>query len=411
MSAGLIYLILSGGALVFEINTVGRLTLADVMLTSIAPFLAWFNRNARLKGSERQFFYLAAAWLLGAVITDVVRQSSFDDFSRGWTKIAFFIGNFAALLFLQNRSQKRSAGFILVLAAASAIRLYLNMDGSDIGQDPFGNGWRFGYGQLLATAVFLSCAFMVAIPMTRIAALCLPAVDAFINLSLNARNLFGVSALSAAIFITTVRRRRPLSPAFVALGGAAAAMLVWGVISAYSYAAGSGLLGPMAEQKYEFQSSGNLGILLGGRAEFFGSTQAILDSPIIGHGSWARDIYYVDLMRSRMTQAGYELSNDPNIDDLIPTHSHLFGAWVESGILGAVFWLWAMWIIVKGIYSSVMRPSPMSGFVVFVGLSLLWDIVFSPFGLERRVLTPAALILMINAAESLKKNSLQEARE
>ena len=108
--------------------------------------------------------------------------------------------------------------------------------------------------------------------------------------------------------------------------------------------------------------------------------------PIVGHGSWARDIHYVELMVTRLEQAGYDMSRgDPFVDDLIPSHSHLFGAWVEAGILEILCWLWAGWVTIRGLQAAIIQPTPWTGFIVFIGLSLLWDILFSPFGLERRV--------------------------
>ncbi len=220
------------------------------------------------------------------------------------------------------------------------------------------------------------------------------------NIALSARNLFGLSALAALLQALATTRRRALSPLNLAALGIVGLVAAQGLVSAYGYAASSGLMGLDAKDKYELQSSGSLGILLGGRAESLVSTQAIIDSPIIGHGSWARDIHYVELWVTRLEQAGYEIQGDPFESNLIPTHSHLFGAWVEAGVLGGIFWLWALWTTVRGLYAAIVRPTPFSGFIVFICLSLIWDILFSPFGLDRRVTTAAWLVLVMVTIES-----------
>lgn len=391
----------------------GRLMLAEILLTGVLPFIYFLKSSARLNRSTpltRQFYIFVALWFLGALITDAIRLTAFEDFARGWSKILFFIINFTSISFLINRDRQRAVLFILLLSAASAVRLRMDIDGSGLGVDIFGSAWKFGYGQLFAEATLLLSAFLVSNSFTRLAGMSLPFLAAFINILLNARNLFGITALSGLAVMLTASRRRAVSPGFLAAMGIAGLFVAWALVSAYSYAASAGMLGVDAKDKYEMQASGSLGILLGGRSESIGSTQAIIDSPIIGHGSWARDIKYVELMMSQLEQAGYDTTRDPNVSDLIPSHSHLLGAWVESGILGAIFWVWVGWVTIRGLYAAIMSPTPLSGFVVFIGLSLLWDVLFSPFGLERRVITPACLILMMLMVESPQNGGKTEGR-
>src|SRR5207249_4985632 len=102
--------------------------------------------------------------------------------------------------------------------------------------------------------------------------------------------------------------------------------------------------GAPAAQKYREESAGRFGVLLGGRPELFASSIAIADSPLIGHGSWPKDPKYTNDLLSVLSRNGYQpggglLYSIQHSDYLIPTHSFLFGAWVEAGLLGAVFWL------------------------------------------------------------------------
>ena len=130
-----------------------------------------------------------------------------------------------------------------------------------------------------------------------------------------------------------------------------------------------------------------------------------MDSPIVGHGSWAQDIHYVILNLARQQQQGVHVNIDLS-NPLIPTHSHLTGAWVEGGIFGGLFWIWALWITLKGLYAVLKRPTPLTGFISFVAISLLWDIFFSPFGLDLRFVTAAHLYLMMLVAEPLQKSTV-----
>ena len=78
-------------------------------------------------------------------------------------------------------------------------------------------------------------------------------------------------------------------------------------------------------------------MLVGGRPETLVAIQAIRDSPILGHGSYPVDPKYLALKSRIQYEHGYSDSDDPEdiVDPVIPTHSHLTMAWVESGILGA----------------------------------------------------------------------------
>ena len=78
------------------------------------------------------------------------------------------------------------------------------------------------------------------------------------------------------------------------------------ILQGYDIAASHGWLGAGAQTKY-VEQSGSLGVLVGGRSEVLVSTQAIMDSPILGHGSWAKDFTYVDLLAARLSSAGYEI--------------------------------------------------------------------------------------------------------
>lgn len=389
---------------VIETPLPGRLTAIELLNLVVLPLLL-VTRQFRLTAQEKQFYILASLWLLGAVSTDLIREAQFEDYSRGWLRIVILIINFTVFRWLIGRSLPRAVTFLSLLFVALAIRVALG-----VGTYEFLEGelqpWRFGYGNLFFTAVLFFSSYLMSSPFLRAIGLTLPLAAAGLNLVLDARGLFGISALSALIFIATARRKRPISPAAVGAFSILGMIGAVGLVAIYSYTASSGLLGPDAQRKYELQSQGDGNVILGGRSELYGSLAAIEDSPIFGHGSWARDPTYAALRIQSMRQAGIRVSQDDIKSDYIPTHSHLFGSWVEAGILGAAFWLWALVIAIRGIYRAVRMPSPLSGFIAFVGFSLMWDILFSPISNAARVLTIGRLSLMMFAARINKEEGL-----
>ncbi len=137
-----------------------------------------------------------------------------------------------------------------------------------------------------------------------------------LNLVLGYRSLGGVALMTAAYLVlnSLVGRsesafRPSIGRAFV--GVVSCVVMAVSVLVVYDLAAGRGLLGPDAQVRY-YTQAGSLGVLLGGRHESLVSTQAILHSPILGHGSWARDPKYVELLSDRLTELGYgDISTDP----------------------------------------------------------------------------------------------------
>jgi O-antigen ligase len=225
-----------------------------------------------------------------------------------------------------------------------------------------------------------------------------------INIYMGARNRGGV-CLAAALYVleTDILRRRSrassrLKSRSLVLIAASIVVGLSGVLWAYQYAAGAGILGDKAKDEYEEQSSGDYGVLIGGRTEMLGSLPAIYDSPILGHGSWARDPIYLIAERQALAVMGYVDATDFDPDQLvegyIPTHSYLFGAWVNAGIVGALFWAWVFVFIARAlmrIYPPTVFLLPIMAFFVF---SLLWDILFSPYGATTRIVVTYYFVVL-----------------
>ncbi|KPL51893.1 hypothetical protein ABB55_06340 [Prosthecomicrobium hirschii] len=386
-----LFLAFAALAMVAELNIIGRLTGTEIILGGCA--VVALTRCLRPSGDVLHFYFFAVLWFLAAIASDLYNGSAFDDLSRGWAKIGIMAMNFTALRWLIGNDLGRAIFLIYFLMIAKAARLAYGWDGDELGQDVFGGAWKMGYGQLVSATALLASAWLLRSAWSRPLAVALPFGAAAMALLMNARNLIGITALAGLMSVLTAGRRRPLAvPHLVAIGvtSVLAGMLV---INIYHYTAREGLLGREAQDKYFSQAETDVGLVLGGRSESLASIPAIMDSPVLGHGSWARDIDYVLLYMAERERLG--LKSSPIISDLIPSHSHLLGAWVEHGMFGAAFWVWALFVTGKGLLAAVRKPSPLTGFVAFIGISLLWDIPFSPFGLTGRVMEAAALYLMI----------------
>ena len=220
------------------------------------------------------------------------------------------------------------------------------------------------------------------------------------NLVGNTRSVFGIIVATAGLVWIAVqfdrfRRQRELPKWAFAAMLASGLILYQGVISTYETAASSGLLGQAALEKYESQSQASLGILQAGRTESLVSLQAIEDSPWIGHGSWARDFYYTGLYVRALEDSGIRVAGDIYENDLIPTHSFLLGAWVESGILGGLFWVYCILVAFRALYASFHISPEFRPLLFFVVVNFFWSVFFSPFGAQERFFVAVELCMML----------------
>lgn len=162
--------------------------------------------------------------------------------------------------------------------------------------------------------------------------------------------------------------------------------------------------------KFKAQEEGSYGLLLGGRSEVASSLNAFLDSPFLGHGSWAIDSEgkYSSLQEEYIYRLGYgELSNGPDLRDydreLIPTHSYIMGALVWGGFLAGAFWV----VIIRYLfYQVILNMSVLPYYFYLNSIFFFWNVFFSPFGANSRFNTSIFLAMFISYSYNLRHNKL-----
>lgn len=363
-----------------DITIVGQLIVSEILMLAMLPWLWGARDRLRL---PRWFVILWGGWLLSQVVTDIVVGSAFADFARGWAAIAFTLSDFAAIVALAS-TPRRARLFALGLAVGGVFG-YLWVPNAYAATDP----WKWA---IAAPVGFALAASLSGSMGARRRWLTVAAFAAFggLNLLLGFRSLGGVGLLTAGYLLLGALAARPKrassgSMLRTAVGLVFLVAAVVGTLQLYDAAASSGLLGPTAQAKYLEQSSGAFGVLVGGRPEILVTTQAILDSPILGHGSWAKDFTYVNLLAERSSSLGYELGAGPADLGLIPAHSFVMGSWVWAGFLGGLFWLAIAAIAIRLLATLYAVRLDMAPLIVLTVVLLLWNIAFSPYGSVERI--------------------------
>lgn len=388
-----------------EVPGLGTIYLAELCLIGLLPVLLVL-RGRRLQSRVLGFILALGLVYFGAqVLTDVVRETPFADYARGWSRILFLLFSFVSTYLLIGNDRARLLCYAGGLVVGATLYLILNNPISAI-------GWKFGFAGPTTTLLLIGFSLIPVLrsPRSLVGPMIMIALGAFSGF-MNYRSWGGVLMVSAAFLAIPAclrlfgLRPKPLSYGRLMITGVLLLATGFGALKLYGLAAESGMLGERSQQKYETQSAlGDLGILLGGRSESLVTVQAIQDSPIIGHGSWAKDRYYAELRQVMLYRLGFVNRFIEPENDLIPTHSHLLGSWVEAGIGGALFWMGMLALIVGALRRLYASDDPLRPYLVFLMFLFIWDILFSPFGAQRRLTNGFLMVAMLFALNASAMN-------
>jgi hypothetical protein len=390
----------------WEIRVFGALTATELVLLGFA-FLHLRDLRQLLSGPiARVVVVLLVLWLGSQVVTDLYRSTPFRDWSRGWGKIIVWAGSFSVFYHWLRANTRRALWFLWGVAGGLTIGAVLGMENTTAILL-----WKFG----LALPCLLACGLLFTrwprSPLYGIALLVL----SLAGLALSFRSYSGLCFVSAGLWLVWLRVGRKERPFVVKktagwLAGASVAVLLGGVF-VYSSLALDNVFGP--EQRFRTEQQmrrgigllGNhamaepVGLIAGARSEFLVALRAISDSPLLGHGSWAKNPFYTDLW---MALAGESKITEIRLAEvevmepgLIPSHSHILGAWVEAGLMGGVFWGYVLGLSYALLALVFCTRQPLTPLLLPVYALFLWDIFFSPLSTQSRLLSALYVALAV----------------
>lgn len=177
---------------------------------------------------------------------------------------------------------------------------------------------------------------------------------------------------------------RPLRLAAFALLGVAS---VVGAYQAAKWATEQNMFPNEVQEKMEAQFSNPYGILAAGRPDTVAALYGITKAPLLGFGSTNVDPDVYGFYRN-LADSTYLYRDD--YDALAergwsrewtlatPSHSHVFGAWVDAGAVAALSWAVYLGLAVYLIQRTMAWHHPVQPLIVLVSLLVVWDTLFSP---------------------------------
>jgi hypothetical protein len=387
----------------FSWHFIGDFPIAEMVLTPLAPILIVIRWRRANRPGLKWILILMGLWLMGQVASDVYSGTPRFDWMRGDATIVFFGLDLVALVVLMGRNEPRKVIFVVgialgvILQTRYAPTIFTEAD-----------SWKFGYSVPAMQISLLISSFFYGRKIYSLAALAILGI-VVVNLMLNFRSpvldLLVTIALVFPIIPDHISRLTILPRAGSSMRVVVLAVLAMGAglvaNSMIHLVTKSGLLSEESQAKNEEQSqAGNL--LLGGRPEFVVGLRAALDSPIIGHGSWAKDYKYAEMFNDMETEMG-SYRNVQVIEESsngqIPGHSALITSWVWAGIFGATFWAYIIWLLLRSITRITLTRPWIAPLYTWILVSAFWDVLFSPFAYTRRLTVAFTLVIVLDLLE------------
>jgi hypothetical protein len=373
---------------VFKLRFLGEILFSDLII----PFLMIAALAVKgLPSSRLAQFTIGGAllWFTCLILSDIVNQTAAHEYLRGWARNG--LACCYLIFFLCTVKPTLRSLTILGLGRSISILLFAFMYYSY----SFEAFVKFGAGASILAALCVG-----AMWCWRAGRPILPVFGIFLCMALalsqNVRSNmtfnFAMIVLMLAAYYGHAYLKRMSIPLLLSLLVAIGGTLSFGMASTYSYLASSGSLGKNAQTKYKIQARGSIAEMVwNARPELRVAIAVITNSPILGHGSWYRDerIAAAELLFSAFSSE--ELYEGATARAVILHgggeaigHSSILQAWVESGIVGALFWLWVFVACVWVLLRSLQYPTVLSPYVMLSAVSLAWDVLFSPFASTQR---------------------------
>lgn len=359
-----------------KVRILGTFGLSEIFIFVLYFFVAnpfiWLKHRG-----VTNLFLMACLWLLGVFISDRYNGTSMEDSLKGFFNVFFLIGLIPFVYWALHDNPRRMLCFWIGNAISSLFAFYIQKS-VDLNEFEF-DVWRV-YAWHYPFMIFSGVLFYKG--KTLLACML---VEGFAIWSLfhMSRNVFLTITLSVCVilFIKYIAKenlqehieafKRKLIGLFLVLSIAGI-----GIGLAYEYLASNRILGERAYAKYYMQKHSKLG-LVSGRGDFFQSVYLVSKNPIFGYGSYARntdgalDDYYIS--------NGISYNRVELHDNMLPGHSYLMGSWLFAGILGALFWIYIIFLIGKFFRGALLYDKELIGINVLLTFAVLWNILFSPF--------------------------------
>lgn len=383
------------GAWLF-VPIVGRVSFTEIAAVVLAPCCALALLRTRRGGAVALTGLL---WTIGVLIGQLAHPADTETLAKTLASavvLTLTVGLVCGVL-TPGRGRVSAPGarqtLVVGFAVGEAIGMVLTPP-TDAGVDP----WKFGVGQAL-TLLALVLTERLRPPLRRPVTATVLFASAGLDLALGARSLCLFAVVIGLATVLAGDRPRGGGWLWWLAGLATAGAFTVGMV--YTNLAQAGQLGPAEQEKVSFQT-GDFGIAVGGRKDVVFLIAGVLRSPLVGWGPGA-DVP-ADVKAAAVTWLvghGYPVYGYDLVTFVLPPalylHSVLLDAWATAGLPGLLFWLFAAWLLARGLIAALRARAMAEAYLVLVAC---WHVMFSPLGDVTRGHIAVAIALSLTAVSS-----------
>jgi O-antigen ligase len=403
------------------IRIIGIVAISDIIAVLSLPYLL-IQKNIFFDKKFRTVIILLLLWMASTIVSDIYNNTDYMDALKGFFTLVPFLACLIFSSWLLNKDYKLMIPFLwgytisFVLGAGLGLDQYFRERVAEVG---FGGVAELEYYSKILTWIinaFITGAFSITYykKYPRLVTFII-LIFSFVYLLQGSRSLFLINFLGAFFLIYfyyatskfnitlsfSNSKFRKIIYRFIAV----AIITTFVAYSVYDFSVSRGYLGEEELEKYEYQKSSAIGIL-SGRNETVSALLAIADAPILGHGSYALDYNGYGLAAAVLTgvplDTYFNMVNSTD-NNYIPSHSHLWQAWVNNGILGGIFWIYILFgVLLKFIRKYLFKYPFYLAYIISTLLFLFWTILFSPFQ-QKPFLATTLVFFMVLMSEADKK--------
>jgi hypothetical protein len=365
----------------YSMKFVGELYFGELFLIPTGLFILFAGRGDKVF-NERAFLILAAgclSTLFGYVLSDVIQNTASEQFLRGWARAIVLLTDITALAAL-GRNDKRNLWWLCFGFALGNLVQLIAIDHAPL------DSWKITYTDPV-TFVICCVAYRIGYRNTAIALAAAAAVGMMFDSRANPVILLIVAAILWSRRRDPGRPLRWLSVLKKMAIPVALTVVVVGVSLSYT------------SEKYGTRRASST---LGRELSFSIGIKAILQSPIIGVGSWNDNKEASKEQQDAMLKELGEARRGEIRGVGFTPHSQVLMGWYEGGIFGVGFFLVYGFYLLRSIPDiAFKRPmDALSSMYLYLCLAGMWNLLMSPFGGNHRIrIAQATTVIVLLALE------------
>ena len=379
---------LTGTVSSIYLNLVGLIYASELAIPVVA--IIAFLTSQRIDLIKNYYLLLAVLFIFisfsGYIVSDLIAETDPSRYQRGWARLGFLLSNVIAFVMLALHSKNNIWWYLLgtgmgtvIIKLASGVPILT---------------WKLGYGAPLSFIVICT-AFLIPKKLGILFIAALGMLSVFLDSRVHGATILLVAVImwSRMGGMETLGQYKSLFK--LLLAGVVAAMAIWYILDATAE--------DYSDRRSESNDGREAGILVG--------IQAIIQSPLVGYGSWTVNKELADMLREHLRElrgpGAVDEFDERSFSEGFSPHSMILQVWVEGGIFGAIFFLFFAYMLIKASYWHIMhRPldvySPVFLYLLVQGL---WHLLASHFGGDARIHIAVALsIAIVSMVEKGRKN-------